>query len=183
MGNNRTAKSAISTRNKWEQETHYSNLRDTASTFNIPETLVPFLKSKCEVNGSLTGYLKYLLNKYRLVCYAGTMAKNEKVKTKYQNKGLKLKSQSFRPMNGDWLELKIIAGMHNCSATFMFVSLLELDQEIGEKMDGMMEDVDPTKLTARPIIFIQTLRKNNSKIRNYCRFGKNFYEFQNTFPR
>ncbi|MCE9500080.1 MAG: DUF1564 domain-containing protein [Leptospira sp.] len=88
--------------------------------------------------------------------------------------------RSFRPYDGDWAELKLIASMHGLTATFLFVVLIEMDfdQATAGKLDAAFEGVDPTELLAHPISFTQTIHKIPGKIKKYSRFWKNFHRFK-----
>ena len=110
-----------------ENNTSFRYHLDTSSSFDIPARLMPYLESKAWTSGQLSWYLHQLLNKYRFVCYSGQLPRYSGVKTRYQGKGQDLQKRSFRPRNADWAELKMIAALHNTSATNIFVVLLELD--------------------------------------------------------
>ncbi|MCE9498974.1 MAG: DUF1564 domain-containing protein [Leptospira sp.] len=172
--------------NKWTNRVNYNVLKNTSSTLNIPQRLVPYLEERAGTSNQLRMYLHSLLDKYRFICYSGNLPGHRGVKTKFQDKGQSVQRKDFRPFNGDWAELKIIAAMHNSSATYIFVLLLELDAgESGEVMAKVMKGVVPTDLLEHPIAFTQTLYRNRSILRKYSRFGNSFYYFdrmQKSYP-
>lgn len=99
----------------------------TTSSLLVPDHLLPKLKKKIEEHGNLMVYFKTLLATYRLLTHSGMLPIPRKVKTEYQDDGLKLQRISFRVYNEDWIELGALALAFGKSRCYLFTFLLELD--------------------------------------------------------
>ena len=97
----------------------------TVSTLLIPEVLLDELKSVLPVGVTKSKKefvdfrlgLKQLLQKYRGFLAVGNLPFAGKPKLTYQQEGLNLHEFKFRPDNGDWFELGMIAyglGVSRC---------------------------------------------------------------------
>ena len=97
----------------------------TVSTLLIPEIFVENLDSILPVGMTKDGKkftnfrlgLKLLLNKYRGFLAVGNLPFAGKPKLTYQREGLDLQVFKFRPDNGDWFELGMLAyglGVSRC---------------------------------------------------------------------
>ena len=108
---------------------------ETVSTLLIPENLAENLKSILPIGSTKKGKeftnfrlgLKFLLNKYRGFLAIGNLPFAGKPKLTYQREGLNLQEFKFRPDNGDWFELGIIAYGLGVSRCWLFSYLLELE--------------------------------------------------------
>ncbi|MCE9500125.1 MAG: DUF1564 domain-containing protein [Leptospira sp.] len=164
--------------NKFNYSIDYSSERASSSCFEITAELYDSLLGRIGTEARIDGYLHYILNKYRILCYSGKIEKFEGVKLKYQDQNQDFKRADFRPFAGDWAELRILASMHGMTMTRFFVMLLGFDMgKLGEDMAAVMRGVDPTELLRHPIAYTQTLRRNQSKLTKFVRFGTNMYEF------
>ena len=144
----------------WETETAVSKTKRTASTLNIPLVFMPSLMIKIGNHQTLRNYLHFLLEKFRFLNFSGTLSRSNRPKTEFQEKNQNLLPFSFKPDNEDWLELKLIAQMHNKSMTNFFVILLILDcGEFGDAVGSFFLDEVPTQNSAMPMIFKHRLNK------------------------
>lgn len=120
--------------------THKKNVdlkesRLTVSTLLIPATLTDNLKSILPVSVNKKGKesiqfalgLKLLLDKYRGFLAVGNLPFKGKPKLTYQEDDLDLQSFKFRPANGDWFELGMIAYGLGVSRCWLFSYMLELE--------------------------------------------------------
>ncbi|MBP7280939.1 MAG: DUF1564 family protein [Leptospiraceae bacterium] len=100
----------------------------TISTVLVPAHLLNDMKKKTQEHGnSLVFYLHNLLRMYRTLTHSGMIPPSRKIKTEYQDEGLKLKRLNFRPNSTDWIELGELALAFGKSRCWMFTYLLELD--------------------------------------------------------
>jgi len=95
-------------------------------------------------HGDLRSLLHYLLQKYfqKPIRF---FLKNEIAATIcYQDCGLNLHREDFRPIEKDWIELKLLAISHNMSICAFFVMLLQM--EIAGELDegGRVPPTHPT---------------------------------------
>ena len=174
-------KTIIINKNSFQAPVNYADVPTTSSAYGVPEDLVPQLNAKLAKVRKMSNYLRYLLNRYRVVGYAGSMPMGNGVKTKYQAKEQNLQYYRFRPRNGDWIELRMLALAHGVSMTQFFVYLLIFDiDKFGSDLDKFYIGIVPTDLLAgKPIrLGIHLLRHKGEK-RLRIKFGKSLYIFDN----
>lgn len=102
-------------------------MNKTVSTLLIPEHLLNDFYKKVNEIGSVTSYIKYLLKKSRMITFSGMLPPPLKVKTEFQEEGLRLSRINFRVHNEDWLELGELAVAFGKSRCYLVSFLLELD--------------------------------------------------------
>ena len=102
---------------------------NTVSTLLIPEHLLDvFLTKTKKYKGNTAAiYLRSLLRRFRIITHSGMIPDPEKLKTTYQEHGLRLRKISFTPRNQDWLELGELALAFGKSRCWVFTFLLKLD--------------------------------------------------------
>ena len=108
-------------------------LRETVSTVSVPAVLLPRLfRLTRKRRFSRRKLLTFLLWRHGSALAQITPGVN--VKRFYQKQGLKLQRLDFRPNNGDWLELGLLACSLGLSRCAVFVMLLqrELSMSSGE---------------------------------------------------
>ena len=105
------------------------NERDkTISTLLVPAHLIADLKEKLKAHGnSFSAYFRNLLSMYRAITHSGMLPEPKKIKTEYQEEGMRLVRVSFRPANADWIEIGELAIAFGKSRCWIFTHLLELD--------------------------------------------------------
>lgn len=156
---------------------HKSGLGDnqrTPSNFNLPPELAEILYRKIGIAARIDQYLNRLLNKYRILCYSSALRKYSGSKLKYQDRSEYWERASFRPFTADWVELRILSSMHGMTMNKFFVMLVEIDlTEFGDKMDNAMNGLDPGTILRRPIVYKQSLCRNNTQtITKQIRFAE-----------
>ncbi|MCE9500111.1 MAG: DUF1564 domain-containing protein [Leptospira sp.] len=157
----------------------YRKFRKTASCFRIPKKLSLNLYPLIGGPARVDEYLHKLLNKYRILCYSGSLVRFDGEKLKYQKKNHEWDRADFRPYAGDWTELRILSSMHGMTMTKFFVMLAELDMEtMGAAMENALEGVDPALLLNRPIQYKQFLFKNKGYVKKNILFGKKVHRFK-----
>ena len=123
----------------------------------IPGYLVLEYRKIREQKGGLKVLLSYLVNKYygsRLRFY---VKRDIDTTVGYQEDGLFLHRENFRPVGRDWLELKFLAIAHNMSMCAFFVFLLQLE------LAGALE-VGEVSPNPKPILLIQSLSGAQTQI-------------------
>ncbi|HRG45670.1 MAG TPA: hypothetical protein PLG41_05700 [Leptospiraceae bacterium] len=77
------------------------NERDkTISTLFVPVHLIADLNEKVKSHGnSFSAYFRNLLSMYRSITHSNMLPDPKKIKTEYQEEGLRLVRVSFRPAN------------------------------------------------------------------------------------
>jgi hypothetical protein len=123
--------------------------RSTVSTLLIPkhlveklELVIPFVENSKTKKKSykLKDGLKKLLDKYRGLLARGYLPFQDKPKLTYQEEGLELQKFCFRPDDGDWYELGILAYGCGVSRCWLFSFLVALDLSLlGEFLDRVKE--------------------------------------------
>ncbi len=172
-------KKTLLVQNSFDKKTFYRFNRKTSSAFGIPEELVPVLNRKILQHKGLRSYLRSLLTKLRSKCYDGQLPQGNGVKTRYQEEGLNLQYFSFKPDNGDWSELRLLAFAHGVSMTQFFVFLLKLDNsEVGEKLLKSIWVKVPTLFLKKPIRLVANLYRLSGERELRIKFGKKKYEWK-----
>ena len=125
------------------------NRWSSVSTLLIPkhlveklELVIPFVENSKTKKKSykLKDGLKKLLDKYRGLLARGYLPFQDKPKLTYQEEGLELQKFCFRPDDGDWYELGILAYGCGVSRCWLFSFLVALDLSLlGEFLDRVKE--------------------------------------------
>ena len=164
--------------NQSHDDINFKEDKMSASNFNISKSLAESLVAKIGKPARVDQYLHFLLDKYRILCYSGSLPKYCGIKLKYQDKANDWERVDFKPFNGDWAELRILASIHGMTMNKFFVVLLLLDlAEYGNAFGKVMEGVVPTDLLTRPIAYNQTLDKISFRLTKYSSFGDAIYQF------
>ncbi len=163
--------------------THYRAISRTTSAFGIPEEFEKILKTKIIQHEGLRNYLFFLLNRYRPILYSGKFPTGNGVKTRYQEEGQNLIYFNFKPFNGDWIELRLVAFSYGVSMTQFFVYLLKLDSSELEKIFAQANGGKvPTTFLKRPIKLVVSLERLRGVKRLRIKFGKQKYEIDESDP-
>ena len=96
-------------------------------TLLIPDYLLPVYKDLIEIHFDLNLLLSVLLKKYYRNRWRILHNKNISSTVLYQETGLSLHRRDFRPIESEWIEMKILANSHNMSICAFFVMLLRLE--------------------------------------------------------
>ena len=126
-------------------------------TLLIPDSLLHLFLRLKKVHKGTKPFLKAVIAKYRNSQNRFYFRKDIGVTIAYQSEGLCLHREDFRPLEKDWLELKLMASSANMSVCAFFVFLLTL-----ELAGGFEEgEVPPSKPA---ILLLQSLTTDqNSK--------------------
>lgn len=124
------------------QKKMYLDARKRCSLL-IPDFLFPYYKALKEGHGDLKTLLNFLIKKfYRNK--ARFYLRNEIATTiGYQEEGLDLHREDFRPIEWDWVELKLLASSHNMSICAFFVFLLRLEMAGALEINQKFGEVPP----------------------------------------
>lgn len=164
------------TDNKWESNIEINSIRSTSSTFNIPSRLCLALEQKKKEHGKIGSYLQFLLRKYHIVIYSGSLPKSVSIKKKYQPRNQEMKALSFRPKNEDWLELKVISDSYVYSMSYIFILLLELDcSDFGEAIERAIGDLVPTVFAKSHVRLRQFFNKKRRILTKRLNSGSPLY--------
>jgi len=111
------------------------NIAGKKSTLLIPDYLFPEyarLQSRYRNTRFLLSYLLFKYNASRpyLVMRSGISST-----IKYQETGMNLHREDFRPAESQWIELKLLANSYNMSICSFFVLLLQM--ELAGVLDGV----------------------------------------------
>ena len=170
-------KTIFSIQNSFQTSVNYYHTPLTPSAFGIPEKFTLLLDQKIKKSRYLRNYLQFLLNKYRIIAYAGGLPKGNGIKTRYQESNQNLKYYKFRPRCSDWIELKMLALAHGVSMTQFFVFLLDMDtSSLGDDLLKFYEGEVPTIfLGNKPIRLGIHLHRNKAEKQLRIKFGKKRY--------
>jgi len=97
------------------------------STLLIPDFLFSYYQNKRDHHGGLKNLLGFLIRKFN--CMESRLFMEDDISSTidYQEKGLFLHREDFRPIENEWIELKLLASSHNLSMCKFFVLLLRLE--------------------------------------------------------
>ena len=96
-------------------------------TLLIPDFLFPLYEELRNQHGNLKKFSRFLLKRYYQYKRQFIFAKGLNATINYQENGLNLHREDFRPFEQDWVELKLLAASHNLSICAFFVLLLRLE--------------------------------------------------------
>lgn len=84
-------------------------------TLLIPEYIFPFFEDLKSRHGDIKSLLHFLLKKFYRNKAKFYFQKEIDTTLLYQEEGLDLQREDFRPIEWDWVELKLLACSHNMS--------------------------------------------------------------------
>ena len=167
-------------KNSFQAPVDYLHAPLTPSAFGVPEKFASVLDQKIEESRYLGNYLRFLLNKYRIIAYSGSLPKGNGIKTRYQKYNQNLMYFKFRPRSSDWIELRMLALAHGVSMTHFFVFLLEMDtSSLGDDILTFYKETVPTIfLGDKPIRLGIHLLRHKAEKQLRIKFGKSVYIFE-----
>lgn len=111
------------------------------STLLIPDHLYPFYEEQKVIHLDLKNLLHFLIKKFYKNKARFYFKKEIDTTIYYQDEDLNLHREDFRPVEWDWVELKLLASSHNMSICAFFVFLLRLEMagalELNPKSGGV----------------------------------------------
>ncbi|MBP7283680.1 MAG: DUF1564 family protein [Leptospiraceae bacterium] len=147
----------------------------SSSTLLIPKRLKEQFDEKIKLHKSKSNYLHYLLERYSFLIYNQLLQPNSKIKTQYQERFQDLQKVGFRPLNEDWIHLKVLKNYLNQTICFIFVCLLLIDlkdifTDIPEKIQkfifpslGKFKIAANTILSRKNFLFRRVLKYRRDK--------------------
>ena len=100
--------------------------RSIRSSLLVPEFLIGSIRDEIEYFKGLDVLLRILLRKYYGEKHRLVTIKENAPTIQYQEKSLNLHRLDFRPLEKDWIELKLLSNCHNMSICAFFVLLFRL---------------------------------------------------------
>lgn len=109
-------------------------------TLLIPDYLLPFYEELRDRYGGLRELLSVLIKKFSKNKTRMILKKEISSTLDYQEEGLNLHRADFRPVESEWVQLKLLAGSHNLSMCAFISLLLRLEMagalELNENLAG-----------------------------------------------
>ena len=93
----------------------------------IPDYLYTEFENLRDYHGGLKILTGFLLRRYFNSNCRFSMLNRIATTVQYQEDGINLHREDFRPVEWDWIELKLLANSHNMSVCSFFVLLLQLE--------------------------------------------------------
>ena len=154
---------------KIQKTIYLKNQSRKKCTLLVPWFIYPEFEKLKSRHGGLKFLLSFLIKKFQSGKGQIFFNKDISSTTGYQENGLSLQREDFRPLESDWVKLKILALSHNLSmcAFFAMMVLLELAGALGE---GGVPRITP-KITLiqsiTPATTVKFKRLLYQKYRNY----------------
>jgi len=115
-------------------------------TLLVPDYLFAYYEEMIEAHAGLQNFLGFLVRKFYRNRNKFLLQKAIDTTVNFQESGLNLHREDFRPIEWDWVELKLLANSYNMSICAFFVMLLRL--EMAGALEGGTEigGVPPTPI-------------------------------------
>jgi len=113
------------------------NLSGKTSSLLIPGFLYPYLVELKKRHGGLKKVFGMLIKKFYQKQNKVTFHQNVSSTIVYQKTGLDLRRENFRPVEKEWIELKILACSYNMSVCKFFVMLLRMEMAGALESEGV----------------------------------------------
>ncbi len=113
---------------RWESNFDPIQFPSTPSTLLIPARLVKLMKKRMgNKRLSMSQYVEFLLQTFGSRVGINNSKPVYSLKRRYQSKGQSMRRVSFRPRNGDWQQLGMLADALRVSRCYLVVLFIKLD--------------------------------------------------------